>query len=66
MNFLEAVKEMKDGKKIRRKHWTKGIYLYAEGKTGNGAILNQDGDVQGFCYNTINDDWLLAEEDEND
>lgn len=30
MNFLEAVKAMKEGKKVRRSQWGKGVYLYCE------------------------------------
>jgi len=28
MNFIEAVKEMKEGKKVRRKYWNKSDYYY--------------------------------------
>lgn len=33
MNIIEAIKQMKKGKKIKRKNWLKDDYLHIEDKT---------------------------------
>lgn len=41
MNTKEAIHAMIDGKKVKRKHWTEGVYTYAKG----AMFFNQTGDI---------------------
>jgi hypothetical protein len=49
LTFSEAVKAMKEGRRIRRKVWAPGDYICA----GNGDVIC----VAGLLY----DDWMIVE-----
>lgn len=40
MNFLEAVKAMKEGKKVRRNDWIKGLYVTKEAESNCILLYN--------------------------
>lgn len=64
MNFVEAVKAMKEGKKVRRKDWGgDDYYLFSE--TGN--IEDNYGDFQrGFPINECEaTDWEIVDEEQD-
>jgi len=58
MNFLEAVKAMKEGKKVRRGGWNKDNYLYLE----TGEIIKDDSGYLKLPENFEATDWEIVEE----
>jgi len=60
MNLMEAIKEMRNGKKIRRSTWQKSSYWKFKDETvkdTNKIVLNNRNDVI--------DDWEIYQEEEN-
>ena len=60
MNFLDAVKAMKEGKKVRSIKFDKGKYWYIKG----GYIYDWEGGLVGSprIVGYINDDWEVVKE----
>jgi len=57
MNFLEAVKAMKEGKKVRRPSWREESYLILRGHT----IGHSNGEQAYLTYNSIEaTDWEIV------
>ena len=61
MNFLEAVKAMKEGKKVRREAWHRSLYcvLGVDIKVMYGVELYSS---QLNCYDCEATDWQIVEE----
>lgn len=61
MNFVDAVKKMKHGKRVKRKKWLKSDYIYIKDKKifCDGEYAYQDMlNVGDFTAN----DWIVTEE----
>lgn len=58
MKFEEAIQLLKEGKKIRRKHWSEEEYIQLE-KIGETEIIDNEGMTAYYLdvYDTIFDDW---------
>ena len=61
MNFMEAVREMDKGKKVRRPVWLSPAYIMATGTFHN--YVDSDGNaVDWFCSALfLADDWEVIE-----
>ena len=55
MKFWEAVREMQDGKKVRRKNWLDRDYIYME----NGKLMNEQGKRYLIDYVFNDDEWEI-------
>ena len=61
MNYIEAIKEMKIGKKVRRPEFAKGIYW--EKVSCSGGLIKSNSPKDDFdCYNFEATDWEVYEE----
>ena len=59
MNFIEAIKKMKEGYKIRRSNWSKNQYLHKP----SFNIYTHDREIYRFdCDEFVSDDWEIKEE----
>ena len=58
IDFMQAVKWMKEGKKVRGVSWTKSRYWYLDGE----KIVWDDGDVISGYLHQIDTDWEIYEE----
>lgn len=70
MNFVEAVKEMGKGKKVRLSRWTKESFIFIDKDIAIGAypILSMDGEESKFIPNMeeiVNDTWVVHETKED-
>ena len=62
MNFLEAVKAMKEGKKVRREEWEKSHFLYIR-KFKCNHIIQENGEFREYYLSDIEaTDWQIVEE----
>jgi hypothetical protein len=62
-DFMQAVKWMKEGKKVRRSFWDKNVFLQPNGR--NGEITNNDGKTGQFSYCYFEaTDWEIYEEED--
>jgi len=63
MNFMEAVKAMKEGKKVKRERWN---YLFLRLKNDNQIVDNSTITIQYrfFFEDTEATDWQIYEEEE--
>ena len=58
MNFMEAVKAMKEGKKVTRPCW--GGYIYMNNKR---RVYHRDGEMRNIAINDFEaTDWKIVEE----
>ncbi len=63
MDFIQAVKAMKEGKKVRRGEWDEGAYWYRNVNNPNGQITKSDGGQANFTVaNTLETDWQIVGE----
>ena len=58
MKFWEAVREIQDGKRIRRKNWLDRDYIYME----NGKLMNEQGKRYLIDYVFNDDEWEIYDE----
>jgi hypothetical protein len=58
MKFWEAVREMQDGKKIRRKIWDGGDYICME----NGELIDEQGKQYLISYVYDDDEWEIYDD----
>ena len=58
MKFWEAVREMQDGKKIRRKTWDDGDYIYMN----YGELIDERDKQYSINYVFNDDEWEIYDE----
>ena len=51
-DFSEALRRMKEGKKVKRKEWDKGIYIYFVAKRSLLYLIDESG-RQKIWYNNF-------------
>ena len=63
MNAIEAMQALKDGKKIRKRHWRdRKIHIQLN---KNGQIVDPRGDAIAMnTYNLVSDEWELYDDTE--
>jgi len=60
MNFLEAMKALTEGKKIRGKSWENGSFFLVLDQ--RDVIVGSDGDNANLLSNSVNEEWEIYEE----
>lgn len=60
MNFLEAMKALTEGKKIRWKSWENGSFFLVLDQ--RDVIVGSDGDNANLLSNSVNEEWEIYEE----
>ena len=58
MKFEEALKAMREGKKVRRKTWGKYCYIWIY-----GDIVNQNFNSVNLSSAILSEDWEVIEDD---
>jgi len=57
LNFIEAVKAAKEGKKIRRKYWLTHVYIY----DANGEYIQHNKRQYNFGFGDyVDEDWEIV------
>ena len=51
-DFSEALRRMKEGKKVKRKEWDKGMYIYFVAKKSSLYLIDES-EKQKIWYNTF-------------
>lgn len=60
MKFLEAMKALTEGKKIRGKSWENGSFFLVLDQ--RDVIVGSDGDNANLLSNSVNEEWEIYEE----
>lgn len=53
-DFSEALRRMKEGKKVKRKEWDKGMYIYFVAKRSLLYLIDES-EKQKILYNTFDE-----------